>query len=93
MITRRSFLTALSCLPFAVKLIPQQEAEKWSDYVAHDVPLYPTPGFQPFATMPSNITDMIAVDDHVCVMLNNGRAYVVYQDGSYEEILGQTLPI
>jgi hypothetical protein len=94
MISRRSFLSALCALPFVGKFLPKPAPEYPNFYPMAMNPMGPVyynagswPSFVPFATLPSNITDMITVDGHLCVMCStDGRAYVVSEDGSYEEI-------
>lgn len=47
MITRRSFLAALACLPFVGKYVPRDYSAHWKAG-AWTPPLYPTPGVEEF---------------------------------------------
>jgi hypothetical protein len=88
---RRSFLALLSALPFVGTWIakPKPTCAIEANIANWPTPtrnFYPTPGLQHFATLPSNITDMITIDGHLVCMCNTGRAYVVREDGTYTEI-------
>lgn len=94
MVTRRSFIAAVCALPFVGRFMPKPSpiplvmkpmGDVWYS-AEYAPPFYPTPMPVPFATLPSNITDMIMFDGHPIVMCSNGRAYIVFEDGTHKEV-------
>lgn len=91
MISRRSFLAALSCLPFVGSVFRNRRLAGVSYPDATPFPnvyppLYPTPGVLRFpeATAPLSIVESVE-DDRVFVTCGN-RGYEVFADGTYKEI-------